>query len=163
MYKRQVEDESGKIAKKAMNDVANHLRQAGGVSDAFILERSLPVIETDFVGRYERIKELEWGRRLVSEGFQLEKIGDVSKPQSFATKEGEIWFVVVYLERQEPEPSDFKRHKRMMERPWETVRKWAKEWWASTVKKFAPIDKQKQPLIGRKKESGPEIPPHLRQ
>ena len=162
--KRWIENESGKIAKKAMGDIANHLRQAGGVGDSFLLERSLPVIETDFVGRYERIKELEWGRQLVSEGFKLEKIGDVSKPQSFATQKGEIWFVVVYLERQEPEPCDFERYRRAMERTWETARKWAKEWWDATVREFSPVDKQNQPLIGRKEErEKPEIPPHLRQ
>ena len=161
--KRWVEDEAGRIARKVMSDIANHLRQAGGISDSFILERSLPVIETDFVGRYERIKELRWGRRLVSEGFRLKKIGDVSKPQSFATKEGEIWFVVVYLDRQDPDPDDFVRYRQEMRRSSETAQKWAEEWWASTVRKFAPVGRQKQPLIGRRKESGPGIPPDLGQ
>jgi len=174
--KRWVENEAGKIAKKAMNDIANYLRQAGGISDSFLLERSLPVIETDFVERYERIKELRWGRRLVFEGFQLKKVGDVSKPQSFATKEGEIWFVVVYLERQEPATDDFAHYYRQMirrrsetaqERMPETEREWqewAEEWWNATVKRFAPVDKERQPLIGREEEKEePEIPPHLRQ
>lgn len=160
--KRWVENEASRIAEKAMKDIANHLRQVGRVPDSFLLERSLPVIETDFIGRYDRIKELEWGRELVSVGFELEKTGDVSKPQKATTKkEGEIWFVVIYLARKEPDSSDFKKYRRSLERPWEKAKEWAEEWWEITVKKFTPVDREGKPLIGRKEEREPEIPPEL--
>ena len=148
--KRWIENEASRIAKKAMEDVASHLRQSGTVPDSFLLERTLPVVETDFVGRYERIKELEWGRQLVTAGFELKERGDVSRPQKASTKKGEVWFVVVYLQRQEPKPEDFEKYRRALERRWETATEWAKKWWEETLRKFSPVDRQKRPLINFK-------------
>jgi len=147
---RCIGEKSRELARSAAEEVGALIRAAGGVKDDLLLERQLALVETDFVERREPggVKGLPDGFKILFSGWELERVGDVSKPVEAQRQEGWTYYVIRYAARQEADPERFAEVARRVEQDMREERreKTVEAWWDDLKRRSGLVGRDGEPL-----------------